>query len=138
MSEAAAFKPFLAKFLTERREAFADQLVTQARFTPPVPGAKPLPDSDIKQMVYGFIGMLIETLETSDSQTRTFYMSTVMPGLKGAGTELPGMIAGSSMFFMRLTVAISDALPAEHRRAGVEWVSQFLADYLGDICKVWL
>ncbi len=138
MTAPSELKSHLLPILRERRDELASQLIEQMHATPAAPGAVTISDDDVRQMIYGFVSMIVEALETDSSETRTFYLETVIPGLKAAGTPLALFVGGSTAFLVRFACALAGALAPEHRAAGVEWIAQFFGDYLGDVTKAWL
>src|SRR4051794_2083413 len=78
-----------------RRSALSDLIVSASGAIAPIAGGQAMRPEDLIQMVNGFLVLIEEALE-GRSDTREFYLSTVMPGLRDSGTSAKQMLDGTS------------------------------------------
>jgi hypothetical protein len=126
----------LRDLITNRREALIAEIVSDAQVA--VAGeVAPYEDGDIAQMVHGFLSLLLAALESSDAEVRSFYLESVMPGLRDSGVPISVMIAGCTKTLIQMSARLILSLPPELQGPGIAWLSDYLGNYLGDITRVW-
>ncbi len=129
------FAQFMIQFINENQAHFTDEIAHTVRPSPD-PNVAPVSTDDVRQMMQGFFYLMTDALAGKD-ETRQFFVSTALPGLRDTGISLAEMIGGSVSLFVKIMAAASERLPRESRAQAVDWLAQFFGDYSADVARVW-
>jgi hypothetical protein len=124
----------LVELLRAHREAYIE-ITRIATTSNPGRLQAELTDQDRKQIVDGFLAVLTEALEDRGSDTRNFFLSTVIPGLVNSGEDISMIIQQTVSWSLHVTADVGRCLSDENRQEGVAWIAQFLATYTGDVAR---
>jgi len=112
----------LAELVVARRQQLFDVMSATADRSAGVS------DASIRQFIWGFINVL-EAAARGDDGPRDIYLGSVIPALRAG--PLPFELIVASM--LRVTGAAACVLGPEH----VQWVTDYCADYLLRLLRMW-
>lgn len=96
----------------------------------------PVNETDLNQMVDGFLSLLVEALEERPPETMNFYLETVIPGLVAMGGAFHGIVHTVVGWMTYVVVEVVAVLPAEHKEEATAWLSRFFAGYVAEIARI--
>ena len=85
--------------------------------------------ADLEQMVAGFVAILSEAALGSGSDTFTFFVDTVVPGMIASGDPLPTVMHGGMMFSNLLIGEVGRHIADDHYEETSRWLAAFIAHY---------
>jgi hypothetical protein len=129
------FKAAIRQILQSRHDTYVEMIMAGTS-EPQPPGQAPTTPEDVMQMVNGFFVIVNEGLE-GGSETRRFFVETVFPGLRDAGSTADFMIAGCARAIIIIACDVTQQISSEHREAAQQWLATFFGMYLGEIAQIW-